>query len=83
MIYSFGSNLKLLVDTSNYEEDETNVYSSILTINNYQRKRKTTISSINHDVEVGSIYGFDTPLPRQISTDGTSNDNELTIIATY
>lgn len=72
MIYSFTSNLKLVVDTPNYEEDETNIHSSMLTINNYQRKRKTTISSIDHDVEVKSIYGFDTPLPRQSSTDGTS-----------
>lgn len=30
------------------------------------------MSSIDHDVEVGSIYGFDTPLPRQISVDRTS-----------
>ncbi|XP_036140026.1 monocarboxylate transporter 9 isoform X2 [Monomorium pharaonis] len=60
-------------DTWNYyEEDETDMHSSMLTLNNYQRKRRTTISSIDHDVEVGSIYGFDTPLPRQISTDGTT-----------
>lgn len=64
---------KLFADTSNgYEEDDTNKYSSTLTINNYQRKRKATISSIDHDIEVGSIYGFETPLLRQISTDGTS-----------
>jgi len=66
-------------DTSNrisrYEEDETNINSSMLTINNYHRKRRTTISSIDHDVEVKSIYGFDTPLPRQISTDGISRLN--------
>jgi len=43
-----------------------------MTLNNYQRKRRETISSIDYDVEIGSIYGFDTPLPRQISTDGTS-----------
>lgn len=59
-------------DTPNHcEEDETNLQSSILALNNYQRKRKTTISSIDHDVEVKSIYGFDMPLTRQISTDGT------------
>lgn len=69
----FVSNLELFADTSNrYQEDETNIHSSILTLNNYQRKRRPTVSSIDHDVEVGSIYGFDTPLPRQISTDGTS-----------
>ncbi|XP_024893836.1 uncharacterized protein LOC112468741 isoform X1 [Temnothorax curvispinosus] len=58
-------------DTLNcYEEDES-IHSSMPAIN-YQRKRRLTVSSIDHDVEVGSIYGFDTPLPRQISTDGTS-----------
>ncbi|XP_011862365.1 PREDICTED: uncharacterized protein LOC105558992 [Vollenhovia emeryi] len=62
-------------DTSNcYEEDETNIYSSALAVNNYLRKRRTTISSIDHDVEIKSIYGFDTPLPRQISMDGTMYD---------
>ncbi|KAL0121787.1 hypothetical protein PUN28_006923 [Cardiocondyla obscurior] len=60
-------------DPSNsYEEDETSIISSTLAINNYRRRRKSTLSSINHDIEVGSIYGFDTPLPRQISTEGTS-----------
>lgn len=73
-------------DTSNSHnaEDETNVCSSRLTLNNYQRRRKTTMSSIDHDVEVGSIYGFDTPLPRQISVDrtiyDTNYDTEMSII---
>jgi len=66
LLNDFTNNSEL---PNHYEEDETNMYSS--TLNNYQRKRKTTISSINHDIEVASIYGFDTPLPRQISTDGT------------
>ncbi|XP_018371006.1 PREDICTED: monocarboxylate transporter 9-like isoform X2 [Trachymyrmex cornetzi] len=64
------NNDKKDITPNHYEEDETSIYSS--TLNNYQRKRKTTISSIDHDIEVGSIYGFDTPLPRQISIDGTS-----------
>ncbi|XP_018337118.1 PREDICTED: monocarboxylate transporter 9-like isoform X1 [Trachymyrmex septentrionalis] len=64
------NNDKKEITPNHYEEDETSTYSS--TLNNYQRKRKTTISSINHDLEVGSIYGFDTSLPRQISTDGTT-----------
>lgn len=58
----------------NNAEDDANIYSSKLMLNNYQRKRKLTISSIDHDVEVGSIYGFDIPLPRQISVDRTMYD---------
>lgn len=57
--------------STNNAEEEANVHSSRLTLNNCQRKRKTTISSIDHDIEVGSIYGFDT-LPRQISMDRSS-----------
>ncbi|KYN43016.1 Monocarboxylate transporter 2 [Trachymyrmex septentrionalis] len=77
------NNDKKEITPNHYEEDETSTYSS--TLNNYQRKRKTTISSINHDLEVGSIYGFDTSLPRQISTDGTMSydsnyDIEMSVI---
>ncbi|XP_050446346.1 monocarboxylate transporter 13-like [Cataglyphis hispanica] len=65
------------------KEDETNIYSSRLTLDSSQRKRKTTISSIDHDVEVGSIYGFDIPLSTQVSIDKTmynANDTEKSII---
>lgn len=58
-------------------EDETNVNSSRQTINTCQRKRKLTISSIDHDIEVGNIYGFDVPLSRQLSID-RSGMNQLT-----
>lgn len=61
----------LLDILTNNAEDEANIHSSRLTLNNYQRKRKITISSIDHDIEVGSIYGFDT-LSRQISIDRAS-----------
>ncbi|KAL6440494.1 hypothetical protein ACFW04_003189 [Cataglyphis niger] len=54
------------------KEDETNIYSSRLTLDSSQRKRKTTISSIDHDIEVGSIYGFDIPLSTQVSIDKTT-----------
>lgn len=67
-----SSNNEEDISTNNAEE-EANVHSSRLTLNNCQRKRKTTISSIDHDIEVGSIYGFDT-LPRQISMDRSMYD---------
>lgn len=72
-------------DISTYNaEGEANIHSSKLTLDNYQRKRKTTISSIDHDVDVGSIYGFDTPLSTQISIDKTmynaNYDTETSII---
>ncbi|XP_025155951.1 uncharacterized protein LOC105182410 [Harpegnathos saltator] len=59
-------------DTSSViAEDETALQSSRPTANNYQRKRK--MSTIDHDSEVGSIYGFDTPLPRQTSVEARIN----------
>lgn len=36
-------------------------------LNNLSRKRKITLSSIDHDAEIGSIYGFDIPYARQMS----------------
>lgn len=36
-------------------------------VNHFEHKRRTTMSSIDHDVEVGRIYGFETPLSRQLS----------------
>ncbi|KAL6267707.1 hypothetical protein P5V15_000778 [Pogonomyrmex californicus] len=68
-----------------YEENEVNIHSSMTAINNYERKRKTTITSIDHDIEVGSIYGFDTPLPRQVSIDRTISydgnyDTEMSMV---
>ena len=49
-----------------FHEDEpwTN---SALELNNITRRRKMTISSIDHDSEIGSIYGFDIPIARQFS----------------
>lgn len=37
-------------------------------LNNVSRKRKITqVSNIDHDAEIGSIYGFDIPYARQMS----------------
>lgn len=46
-------------------QDEESFKSSILDLVNVQRK--TTVSSIDHDAEIGSIYGFDIPYARQMS----------------
>nr|XP_012228865.1 PREDICTED: uncharacterized protein LOC105675935 [Linepithema humile] len=51
-------------------EDDTDIHNSKLVVNNYQRKRKLTLSSIDYNVDAGSICGFDT-LPRQMSIDKT------------
>ncbi|XP_066583477.1 uncharacterized protein [Prorops nasuta] len=43
-----------------------------------ERKRRVTISSIDHDIEVSSIYGFDTPLPTQLSeTANSASEKQL------
>lgn len=46
-------------------QDEESFKSSILDLVNIPRK--TTISSIDHDAEIGSIYGIDIPYARQMS----------------
>ncbi|XP_032664227.1 uncharacterized protein LOC116840953 isoform X2 [Odontomachus brunneus] len=73
-------------DTSSINvEDEIALPSSRSLTNSHQRKRK--MSTIDHDSEVGSIYGFDTPLPRQTSVETRTNtshdanyDIEMSII---
>ncbi|XP_033358059.1 uncharacterized protein LOC117237811 [Bombus vosnesenskii] len=46
-------------------QDEESFKSSILDLINVPRK--TTVSSIDHDAEIGSIYGIDIPYARQMS----------------
>lgn len=46
-------------------QDEESFKSSILDLAIVQRK--TTLSNIDHDAEIGSIYGFDIPYARQMS----------------
>ncbi|KAG9434866.1 hypothetical protein HZU67_02850 [Apis mellifera carnica] len=49
-------------------QEEVNIKNSIMDLNNVSRKRKITqVSNIDHDAEIGSIYGFDIPYARQIS----------------
>jgi hypothetical protein len=50
-------------------EEKINIHSSRMTINNHQRTRKITTSSIEHDIDVASIYGFDTLPPPKTSMD--------------
>ncbi|KAF3423515.1 hypothetical protein E2986_07990 [Frieseomelitta varia] len=59
---SFNENK--MTDRENNDEESLN---SVLDLTNKQRRRKTTISSIDHDAEIGSIYGLDIPYARQIS----------------
>ncbi|KAK9302693.1 hypothetical protein QLX08_005414 [Tetragonisca angustula] len=53
-----------MTDRENNDEESLN---SVLDLTTKQRKRKTTISSIDHDAEIGSIYGLDISYARQIS----------------
>ncbi|RLU14674.1 hypothetical protein DMN91_013046, partial [Ooceraea biroi] len=75
-------------EISNHDvEEKINIHSKKVAINNYQRTRKITTSSIDHDVDVASIYGLDTPPPRKISMDAEINlynvkDIEMTVINT-
>ncbi|XP_076675731.1 uncharacterized protein LOC143372940 isoform X1 [Andrena cerasifolii] len=48
-------------------QDDERSTNSVLDLNNITRRRKITISSIEHDSEIGSIYGFDIPFARQFS----------------
>ncbi|XP_076650292.1 uncharacterized protein LOC143357654 [Halictus rubicundus] len=57
----------LLIDEENAFQDEKCTKNSIVDVNNIPRKRKAIISAIDHDAEIGSIYGYDVPYVRQVS----------------
>lgn len=60
--------MKLILDQKETTiQEEVNIKNSIMDLNNVSRKRKITLSSIDHDAEIGSIYGFDIPYARQMS----------------
>ncbi|KOC62833.1 Monocarboxylate transporter 9 [Habropoda laboriosa] len=48
-------------------QDEESLKNSVLDLSNTVRKRRTTVSSIDHNAEIGSIYGIDIPYARQMS----------------
>ncbi|XP_012279758.1 uncharacterized protein LOC105699394 [Orussus abietinus] len=55
-------------DGNQTEEEGKSIRDSFCESENFEkRRRRPTISSIDHDVETASIYGFDTPMPRQLS----------------
>ncbi|XP_078032532.1 uncharacterized protein LOC144467549 [Augochlora pura] len=56
----------MLGEKNIFEEDEFSM-NSTLDINNVPRKRKAIITTVDHDAEIGSIYGFDVPYARQYS----------------
>ncbi|XP_026667520.1 uncharacterized protein LOC108622762 [Ceratina calcarata] len=51
--------------SDNFKETSPKV--STLDLNHTQRRRKLTVCSIDHDSELGSIYGIDIPYSRQMS----------------
>ncbi|CAD1470483.1 unnamed protein product, partial [Heterotrigona itama] len=53
-----------MIDREN--NDVESLKNSVLDLTT-QRRRKTTISSIDHDTEIGSIYGLDISYARQLS----------------
>ncbi|XP_076301489.1 uncharacterized protein LOC143219363 [Lasioglossum baleicum] len=57
----------LLIDEKNPFQEEECTANSAVDVNNIPRKRKAIISAIDHDAEIGSIYGFDVPYARQFS----------------
>ncbi|CAK9818584.1 Monocarboxylate transporter 14 [Anthophora plagiata] len=48
-------------------QDEESLQNSVIDLSNTVRKRRTTVSSIDHNAEIGSIYGIDIPYARQMS----------------
>ncbi|CAK9826589.1 Monocarboxylate transporter 14 [Anthophora retusa] len=48
-------------------QDEESLQNSVMDLSNTVRKRRTTVSSIDHNAEIGSIYGIDIPYARQMS----------------
>ncbi|KAK2585102.1 hypothetical protein KPH14_008614 [Odynerus spinipes] len=64
------------VDVTNESSEDEDTFHDAPLMDEYQRHRRLTISSIDHDTEGASIYGFETPLAlsRQISTRTVSQD---------
>ncbi|XP_015595056.1 uncharacterized protein LOC107267623 isoform X2 [Cephus cinctus] len=59
---------KYFEDEMTQEQTENENISGSAEVIGVRRKRTLTMSSIDHDVETASIYGFETPLPRKKST---------------
>lgn len=59
-------------------EDDDSFHDAPL-MEEHQRHRRLTVSSINHDVEGVSIYGFETPLSRQISETARTISREMSL----
>lgn len=60
------------------EEDE-DAFDDVPMIEEIQSRRRLTISSIDHDIEIASIYGFETPLSRQLSETARTISQEMSI----
>lgn len=56
-----------MLDTLNEISEDEDAFHDALLMEERQKHRRLTVTSINHDVEGVSIYGFETPLSRQLS----------------
>ncbi|KAI4503669.1 hypothetical protein M0802_001072 [Mischocyttarus mexicanus] len=70
-----------VVDTDKPNEisEEENTFHDAPLMEENQRHRRPTLSSINHDIEGGSIYGFETPLSRQVSETARTYSQEMNL----
>ncbi|XP_029034136.1 monocarboxylate transporter 9-like [Osmia bicornis bicornis] len=58
---------KIIDEKTILQDEESSKDSAPDISDNLQKKRRITISSIDHDAEIGSIYGFDISYIRQLS----------------
>lgn len=56
-----------MLDTPKEVSEDEDIYHDAPLMEEQQKHRRLTVSSINHDVEGVSIYGFETPLSLQLS----------------
>lgn len=56
-----------MLDTLNEVSEDEDTFHDAPLMEEQQKHRRLTVTSINHDVEGVSIYGFEIPLSRQLS----------------
>ncbi|XP_015183571.1 PREDICTED: uncharacterized protein LOC107070156 [Polistes dominula] len=66
-------------DKQNEVSEDDDTFHDAPLMEEHQRHRRLTVSSVNHDVEGVSIYGFETPLSRQTSETARTVSQEMNL----
>lgn len=67
------------IDTPKEVSEDEDIFHDAPLMEEQQKHRRLTVSSINHDVEGVSIYGFETPLSLQLSETARTISQEMSL----